>query len=28
MPSVIATCCFFLGGYIMANFLLPIILGL
>jgi len=28
MPSVIATCCFFLGGYIMANFILPIILGL
>jgi uncharacterized protein len=27
-PSVIASCCFFVGGYIMANFILPIVLGL
>ena len=27
-PSLIATCCFMLGGFIMANFILPIILSL
>jgi len=27
-PSIIATCCFMLGGIIMANFILPIILSL
>jgi uncharacterized membrane protein YedE/YeeE len=26
--SLIATCCFMIGGYIMANFILPIILSL
>ncbi len=28
LPSLIATCCFFIGGLIMANFILPIILSL
>lgn len=28
LPSLIATCCFMLGGIIMANFILPIILKL
>ena len=28
IPSIIATCCFMLGGIIMANFILPIILSL
>jgi len=27
-PSLVATCCFMLGGFIMANFILPIILSL
>ncbi len=27
-PSLIATCCFMVGGFIMANFILPIILSL
>lgn len=27
-PSLIATCCFMLGGFIMANFILPFILNL
>jgi uncharacterized membrane protein YedE/YeeE len=27
-PSVVATCCFMLGGVIMANFILPFILKL
>lgn len=27
-PSVIATCCFMVGGFIMANYLLPLILSL
>jgi uncharacterized membrane protein YedE/YeeE len=27
-PSVIATCCFMIGGIIMANFVLPFILGM
>ncbi|RZJ34608.1 MAG: YeeE/YedE family protein [Flavobacterium sp.] len=27
-PSLVATCCFFIGGLIMANFLLPLILSL
>ncbi|HNO70807.1 MAG TPA: YeeE/YedE thiosulfate transporter family protein [Bacteroidia bacterium] len=27
-PSLIATCCFMAGGFIMANFILPIILSL
>jgi uncharacterized protein len=27
-PSVIATCCFMAGGFIMANFILPLILSL
>jgi uncharacterized protein len=27
-PSLIATCCFMLGGFIMANFILPFILSL
>jgi len=27
-PSLIATCCFFVGGLIMANFILPFILSL
>jgi hypothetical protein len=26
-PSLVATCCFMLGGFIMANFILPIILS-
>ena len=28
MPSVIATCCFMIGGFIVANFILPFILNL
>lgn len=28
LPSLIATCCFFIGGLIMANFILPLILSL
>ena len=28
MPSVIATCCFMAGGFIMANLILPFILSL
>lgn len=28
LPSLIATCCFFIGGLIMANFILPFILSL
>lgn len=28
VPSLIATCCFFIGGLIMANLILPIILSL
>lgn len=28
LPSLIATCCFMIGGIIMANFILPIILKL
>lgn len=28
MPSLIATCCFMVGGFIMANFILPFILSL
>jgi hypothetical protein len=28
LPSLIATCCFMLGGWIMANFILPYILSL
>lgn len=28
LPSLIATCCFMAGGFIMANFILPIILSL
>ena len=28
MPSLIATCCFFGGGIIMANYILPLILSL
>jgi len=28
MPSVIATCCFMVGGFIMANLILPFILSL
>lgn len=28
MPSVIATCCFMVGGFVMANFILPFILAL
>ena len=27
-PSLVATCCFMLGGFIMANFILPFILAL
>jgi uncharacterized membrane protein YedE/YeeE len=27
-PSLIATCCFMIGGFVMANFILPIILSL
>lgn len=27
-PSLIATCCFMLGGFLMANFILPIILSI
>ncbi len=27
-PSLVATCCFMLGGFIMANFILPFILSL
>jgi len=27
-PSLVATCCFMLGGFIMANLILPIILNL
>ena len=27
-PSLVATCCFMLGGFLMANFILPIILAL
>lgn len=28
MPSIIATCCFMAGGFLMANFILPIIMRL
>jgi len=28
LPSLIATCCFFIGGLIMANYILPLILSL
>jgi uncharacterized membrane protein YedE/YeeE len=28
LPSLIATCCFMIGGFIMANFILPLILSL
>lgn len=28
MPSLIATCCFMLGGYVMTNFIMPFILKL
>ncbi len=28
LPSLIATCCFMAGGFIMANFILPLILSL
>lgn len=28
VPSIIATCCFMLGGFIVANFILPLILNL
>jgi uncharacterized membrane protein YedE/YeeE len=28
MPSLIATCCFMAGGFIMANLILPFILSL
>jgi uncharacterized protein len=28
LPSLIATCCFMAGGFVMANLILPIILGL
>ncbi len=28
LPSLIATCCFFIGGLIMANIILPFILSL
>ncbi len=27
-PSLVATCCFMLGGFVMANFILPLILSL
>ncbi len=27
-PSLVATCCFMAGGFIMANFILPLILSL
>jgi uncharacterized membrane protein YedE/YeeE len=27
-PSLVATCCFMTGGFIMANFILPLILSL
>ena len=27
-PSLVATCCFMIGGFLMANFILPIILAL
>jgi uncharacterized protein len=27
-PSLVATCCFMIGGFIMANFILPLILSL
>ena len=27
-PSLIATCCFMLGGFIMANLILPLVLSL
>ncbi len=27
-PSLVATCCFMLGGFLMANFILPLILSL
>jgi uncharacterized protein len=27
-PSLIATCCFMIGGFVMANFILPLILSL
>lgn len=28
LPSLIATCCFFIGGLIMANIILPLILSI
>lgn len=28
LPSLIATCCFMVGGFVMANFILPLILSL
>jgi uncharacterized membrane protein YedE/YeeE len=28
LPSLIATCCFMVGGFLMANFILPLILSL
>lgn len=28
LPSLIATCCFMIGGFLMANFILPLILSL
>lgn len=28
IPSLIATCCFFIGGLLMANFILPLLLSL
>jgi hypothetical protein len=28
LPSLIATCCFMVGGFIMANLILPLILAL
>jgi uncharacterized protein len=27
-PSLVATCCFMLGGFLMANYILPLILSL
>ncbi len=28
VPSIIATCCFMIGGFVMANFILPFVLSL
>ena len=27
-PSLVATCCFMIGGFVMANFIIPFILSL